>query len=211
MAAIAGYNAAIYVTSNAASVALPANDVLTDSGDHTTYTEATAAHRYWDDSAPPTVQTSPDGVTWTTQASNLYTVQYVGGKIIWNSAQTAGTQTRLSTGGKYFAYTTFALGTNWELDGAADMLDVSVFGGGRGKQYRPGLFGGKFLMKGFWIDNTFLANITSAFRLIFSGSPDGTHRYEAYAYTSADKIIAAVQKTVDENMEFQVSGAWYYN
>lgn len=211
MAFLAGFNGAVYITSNASSISLPANDVLTDSGDHTTYFEATASHRYWDDTAVPTVQTSPDGVIWTTQSATLYKVQYVGGKIIFNSAQASGTQCRISTGGKYFAYSTFAQGTSWELDGSADMLDSTVFGGGRGKTSIPGLFGGKFMLKGFWVDNTFLANITSGFRLIFSGSADGTKRYESYSYTSSDKMVVPVNNLITEEMEFQVTGSWYYN
>lgn len=211
MAFIAGYNAAVYISSNASSLALPSNDVLTDSGDQTTYFEATAAHRYWDDSAAPTVQTSPDGVTWTTQSATLYTVQYVGGKIIFNSAQAAGTQCRISTGGKYFAYTTFAQGTSWELDGSADMVETSVFGGGRGKKYLPTLFTGKFSLKTFYIDQTFFTNITTGFRFIFSGSVDGTKRYESYSYLTADKISVPVGGVVGEDVEFQVTGAWYYN
>lgn len=210
MGTIAGYVGAIYITTNASSVAMT-NEAMTDSGDHTTYNVTNAAHRYWDDTAVPTVQTSPDGVTWTTQSATLYTVRYVGGKIIWNSPQASGTQVRLSTGGKYFAYTTFAQGNSWELDGAADMIDVSVIGGGRVKQYIPGLFGGKFMMKAFWVDNTFTNNMSTGFKLIFSGSPDGTKRYEAYSYMLGDKISAVVNKAVEESLEFQVVGPWYYN
>lgn len=313
MAAIAGYSASVFITTNASSVSLPANDVLTDSGDHKTFTEATASHRYWDDSAVPTVQAQWDdlqtititgsptggtftlvfggqttaainyndnaatvqtrlqalssinasnctvtggpgpgtpfvvefvsalgyaaqgnitlgtnsltggsspsvsiahtqtGQTWTNSSATLYTVQYVGGKIIYNVALTGTPQVRLSTGGKYFAYTTFAQGTDWELDGSADMYDSTVFGTGRAKTFVPGLFGGKFMLKSFWIDATFLTNITSGFRLIFSGSTDGTKRYESYSYTSADKIVVPVGGLVTEDMEFQVTGAWYAN
>jgi hypothetical protein len=210
MTAVAGHTGAIYYTNNASSVSMT-NEAMTDSGDHTTYTVTNAAHRYWDDTAILTVQTSPDGSTWTTQSSTLYTVQYVGGKIIWNSAQANGTQVRISTGGKYYAYTTFAQGTDWEFDGQVEMLDTTVIGGGRAKSYIPGLLTGKFSMKAFWVDNTFLNNIQTGFRLIFSGSTNGTKRYEAYVYTSADKVKDTVNKTVDEDLEFQVTGAWYYN
>lgn len=313
MAFLAGMNAAVYITSNLASVSLPANDVLSDSGDHKTFVEATASHRYWDDSAVPTVQAQVDdiqtvsitgaptggtftlvfggqttatinwndpastvqtrlqalssilsgnalvtggpgpgtpyvveftsalgyaaqgnitlgtnsltggsspsvsivhtqnGFAWTTQSATLYTVQYVGGKILFTSVLLGTPQCRLSTGGKYFAYTTFAQGTSWELDGSADMAEDTVFGGGRGKTFKPTLFTGKFMLKSFYIDSTFFANITTGARLIFSGSVDGTKRYESYCYTSSDKIIVPVGNLVTEDVEFQVSGAWYAN
>lgn len=210
MAFVAGYQASVFITSDASSVSMT-NEGLTDSGDHTTYTVTNAAHRYWDDTAVPVVQTSPDGTTWTTQAANTYTVQYVGGKIIWNSAKASGTQVRLSSGGKYFAYSTFAQGNSAELDASPDMLDVSVFGGGRAKQYIPGQSGGKFSLKAFWIDGTFLQMIKDGFKLIFSMAVDGTHRYEGYSYTSGDKISTPVGGVVGEDLEFQVTGSWYYN
>lgn len=311
MAFLAGYNGVVYITSNASSLALSYPDVLSDSGDHTTFVEATASHRYWDDTALPTIQeqyddvqtvsltgsptggtftltfgaqtttgiaynasastvqsalialssigsgnvsvtgsnggpwtvefistlgyasqstmtgsgagltggTSPGvsivhtqtGQAWTTISATLYKVQYVGGKIIFTTAQIGTAQCRMSAGGKYFAYATFAQGTSWELDGTADMYDSTVFGGGRGKTCVPGLFGGKFMLKGFWVDATFLNDITSGFRLIFSGSADGTKRYESYSYTSADKVVAPVNNLITEEMEFTVTGAWYYN
>lgn len=60
MAAIAGYNAQIYITS-VPSVSMT-DESLTDAGDHKTYTDATAAHQCWDKSASFTVQTEHDEV-----------------------------------------------------------------------------------------------------------------------------------------------------
>lgn len=311
MSFIAGYNCVVSITTDASSVSLSADDVLSDSGDHTTFAESTSSKRYWDDTAVPVVQvefddiqtvsltgsptggtftltfgantttgiafnaaasvvqaalvalasigsgnvsvsgsaggpwtvefisskgyasqsamtgsgasltggTSPavsivhtqTGQTWTTTSATLYTVQYVGGKVIFGSALLGTAQVRIHSGGKYFVYSTFAQGNSAELDASPDMLEVSVFGAGRGKQYIPGQTSGKFTLKAFWVDNTFLQMITDGFKLIFSMAVDGTHRYEGYSYTSGDKISCPVGGVVGEDLDFQVTGAWYYN
>lgn len=210
MAFQAGYLGSIYVMSNASSVAMT-NEALTDSGDHTTYFDANTAHIYWDDSAVPTVQTSPDGTTWTTQSATLYTVQYVGGKIIWNTPQASGTQVRLSTGGKYFAYSTLASGTDWEFDGTRDFADISSMGGGRAKQYQPLMLTGTFQIKLFYIDATFFTNLTTGFRYVLSGVTPDSKRFEAYMYQKDDKIHDAFNAIIDEQASFQVTGLWYMN
>jgi|SRR5579885_486131 len=210
MAFQAGYQGAIYVMGNAASVALT-NELLTDSGDHTTFVEANSTRIYWDDTAVPVVQTSPDGITWTTQSPTLYTVQYVGGKIIWNSAQPAGTQVRLSSGGKYFAYSTLAQGTDWEFSGARDFVDISVLGGGRARQWAPLMLTGTFTIKLFYIDNTLLNNLTTGFRAVLSGVTPSGKRFESFMLIKDDKLHAAFNAIIDEQLSFQVTGLWYLN
>src|SRR5260221_401704 len=59
MSAAAGVFGDILITSPP-SVTLPANLVLTDSGDHKTYNNPTASQRYWDDTSAPTVQIQQD-------------------------------------------------------------------------------------------------------------------------------------------------------
>src|SRR5438105_10418011 len=76
------------------------NELLTDSGAHTTYNDATAAHADWDDSAATTVQTSPDGSTWTTALASTYVINYPIGQVVFNAANAPGTQVRVT--GKYF-------------------------------------------------------------------------------------------------------------
>jgi hypothetical protein len=61
MGAVAGVFGDILITSPP-SVALAANLVLTDSGDHMTFTNPTASQRYWDDTSVPTVQSQNDEI-----------------------------------------------------------------------------------------------------------------------------------------------------
>src|SRR6185437_12827034 len=97
MAALVGYQADLYMASGT-SVTFT-NEVMTDSGDHKTYTVATGntAHRYWDDQSALTIQTSPDGVTWTTQTTG-FTVRYCGGVVTFTTVD-ATREVRAS--GKY--------------------------------------------------------------------------------------------------------------
>jgi hypothetical protein len=212
MAAVAGHTGSIFIMTNASSISLT-NEAMTDSGDHTTYFDSTLAHVYWDDTAVPVVQvdTVGDGAHYSTVSSSTYTVQYVGGKIIFNSANTAISLVRISSGGKYFAYSTLAQGTNWEFSGQRAMADSTVFGGGRAKTYIPTLTEGTFTIKLFWIDSTFLTNLTTGFRLVFSGVVPGGKRYEAYSYIKDDKVHDALAGLIEEDVTFQVTGNWYYN
>ncbi len=216
MSAVAGYQANIYLTTNGASITLPANEVLTDSGDHITYYDPNSARWYWDDTAPPVVQvdTTGTGSSYATVSASTYTVQYVGGKIIFNSANTAISLVRISSGAKYWPYTTLALGRDWTHDGERDFLETTVFagpGGSRAKTFIPLQVTGTFAMKLFWADATYLNDITSGFKCIISGVTPTNNRYESYAFTKSDKIHAVLTGGMEEDVAFQYTGAWYYS
>jgi hypothetical protein len=216
MAAVAGYQANIYITTNGASTTLPGNEVLTDSGDHITYYDPNPARWYWDDGFAPVVQidTVGDGAHYNTVSASTYTVQYVGGKIIFNSANTAITLVRISSGAKYWPYTTLALGRDWVHDGERQFLETTVFvgpGGSRAKTYIPTLSTSTFQCKLFWADGTYLSDITSGFRCIISGVTPTNNRYEAYAFVKSDKIHPVLAGGVEEDVAFQHTGFWYYN
>jgi len=215
--AIAGYEGSLLVTSPP-SVALT-NDVLTDSGDHTTYTEATAAHRYWDRSTIPVVQTSPDGTTWTTQSATLYKVQYIGGKIIWNTAQASGTQTRISSGVSYFPYALLANITQWSFDGEMSFEDSTsmsgAIGGGSGSPFKtfvPMLLTGLMSVTKFWVPETsegYVADIVQGTYLLFSGVAGTGNRYEGYGWVKKMGIKTDVSKLTESPLDIQFDGSFY--
>src|ERR1041385_1567427 len=97
MAAIAGYKADLSIASG---VGTTFSNEATSTADLTTYQITDVTKRYWDLTTALTVQTSPDGVTWTT-VTNGFQVGYAGGLIIFPAAQAVGTQVRVS--GKYLA------------------------------------------------------------------------------------------------------------
>lgn len=212
MVAVAGHAGSIFIMNNAASIAL-SNELLTDSGDHLTYVDSTLAHVFWDDSVPPVVQTDivGDGSHYTTVSASTYTVGYVGGHITFNVAQTAITLVRVSSGGKYFAYSTLALGKDWEFTGTREYADSTVFSPSRAKTFVPTLVTGTFVIKLFWIDQTFLTFITTGARIAFSGVTPNGKRYEAYSYIKDDKVHDALTGLIEEDVSFQVTGNWAYN
>jgi hypothetical protein len=159
-----------------------------------------------------TVVVAQVGQAFTTASAGLYTVQYVGGKIIF-TVPYLGTSVgcQVSSGGKYFAYSTLAQGRDWEFTGSRAMADSTVMGGGRAKTWVPTLTEGVFTIKLFWVDASLMTNITTGFRLIFSGVVPGGHRYEAYSFIKDDKVHDALTGLIEEDVTFQVTGNWYYN
>lgn len=211
--AIPGYSGSILITSTP-NVALT-NEVLTDSGDHTTFNEATASKRYWDRTAAFTVQTTTNGgSTWSTAAANTYTIRYVTGQVVLNSALTGTPGCRISVGA-YLPYSTFGQMKLWEAVLADDMLDntsFSGFGGSHFKTYQPALSGADFKADQFYVDSTFFSILNLGTLFVFSGNTGRTagERYEGYARLKGDDIKTAVNALIEENLTMVLDGQLYY-
>jgi hypothetical protein len=211
MTALAGYNGSVLITSSP-NVALT-DEVLADEGDHKTFDEPTASKRYWDRTAAFTVQTSIDGgTTWSTAAAGTYTIRYVTGQVVLNSALTGTPACRIHAGA-YLPFSTFGEMKNWEATPAVDMLDASVFGS-RWKQYLPSLQGAALKLAQFYVDNTFLAVVNNSSTNLFVVScltgRNSTERYEGYAHLKQDDIKLAVNALVEEGLDLQIDGQFYY-
>lgn len=206
---ITGANADVYITGS--SVAFT-NEAMTDKGDHTTYSITNTAKRFWDDSAAFTVQTSPDGVTWTTQAASTYTLQYVGGAVIFNSAQASGTQCRVT--GNYLTFAEAALCYDWELSPARKMNNYVIFGSDwEGNVPSTGNLSVKVAR--YYVDNVFISAFTGKTKLVlllFIDSTVGTlgARWECFAYLKTTPGKVTVDTLITEDGEFAVTGTPYY-
>jgi hypothetical protein len=207
MATKVGYNADIYIAAPA-SVAFAATEATTTS-DRITYTITATAKRYWDRSVAVTVQTSPDGVTWGTVTVG-FTIQYVGGKVIFTVQQAVGTQVRLTTG-SYLPVSQLGQGREWTLDASAAMLDTSIFGSAW-KTRIAGPIEAHAKLTRWWLDGYFATanNLTNLVVIVlYVDQPTGS-RYEGFAYLKRDSIKAAVAGVVDEPLEFDFTGNVYY-
>jgi hypothetical protein len=203
MAALAGYNADLYMASGT-SVTMT-NEVMTDSGDHQTYNAGTAAHRYWDDQSALTVQTSPDGVTWTTVTVG-FTVRYCGGVITFTSA-VAGRQVRVT--GKYLPISQVGSAYDWEVSPSANIIDITTFGNAW-KQKMAGLHDATAKASKYFIDGTFFGLLASRFVIIFYTNFSAGTRFEAYAWLKSDPVKVGVDAIISTEIDFEIDGQLFF-
>jgi hypothetical protein len=204
MAAIAGYQADLYMASGAGVTFT--EEAMTDSGDHTIYTPTTTAHRYWDDTATLLIEKSTDdGDNWSTVTN--YTVDYVGGVVTFASAN--GGTDLIRASGKYLAISQVGQAFNWELSPSADILDITTFGDDW-KVKRVGLHDATGKASQYYLDGTFFALLGSRFVMIFYPHFSAGERFEAYAYLKANSIKSAVADAIGEDLDWEVDGKVFY-
>lgn len=209
--ALAGFGGSVVITSTP-NVALT-NYVLTDAGDHKTFNVPTAdfaTKRYWDRTATFTVQTAPDGVTWTTVTSG-FTIRFVTGQVLFSVAVSGATPSCRILSGAYLPFSTFASMHEWEATPAADLLDSSTFGS-QWKTYVVGLLGADVKLSQFYTDLTFANQISSntAFVVSCMTGRNATERFEGYAYLKSDDIKVPVNALEEESLNYTVTGQFYY-
>lgn len=209
---IAGYGGSVVITSTP-NVALT-DEVLTDAGDHKTFNISTGSFgtkRYWDSTASFTVQTAPDGSTWTTASPTTYTIRYVTGQVLFASAVTGATPSCRIHVGAYLPFSTFANMKQWEATPGADLYDSSTFGS-QWKSYTPGLLGADLKLDQFYTDLTFANQITSntAFVVSCMTGRNTTERFEGFAYLKSDDIKVPVNALEEESLTYSVTGQFYY-
>ena len=203
MTTLSGSGASVLIASGAA-VSFT-NEATTGNAGRTAYAINDATKRYWDDTASFTVQTSPDGSTWTTATAGTYTVQHVGGIITFGSARAAGTQVRVS--GSYFTTTTVGQASEWSLQLTLDTTEVSTFGS-TFKVYLPTKTSATGSVTEWWLDGTFAALMGS--RIILSLGT-GAGRYEGYGYWNKESVKAATGDAISESLDFTFTGQVFYN
>ena len=208
MAAIASYNAQLYITSMP-SVSF-SNIALTDAGDHKTFSISDQTKRYWDIAQTITVQTSPDGTTWSTVTSG-FTIQYVGGKILFSSPVSGGTPScRVSA--YYMPYSFLGYAKNAEVTAQLGIEDVTAF------QNPPSAWKTKLATIGetsiklgkWWIDATFASYLQNRCVVSIYSGANSNQRYECYAFLKQDSIKIAVDKVIEEELDFESDGTLYY-
>lgn len=206
MTALTGTQADLYMASGT-SVTFT-SEVMTDSGDHQTYKVATGntAHRYWDDQSALTIQTSPDGTTWTTVTTN-FTVRYVGGVVTFTTVD-ATRQVRAS--GKYLPISQIGQAYDWELSPTVNILDTSTFGNGGWKTKQAGLHDATAKASRYFLDGTFFGLLGSRFVVIFYPNFSAGTRFEAYAWLKSDPTKVGVDALIDEELDWEIDGSIYY-
>lgn len=211
--AMAGYKAGLFLAAPA-SVSMT-NEAMTDSGDHTTFNVTNEAHQCWDYTQAFTVQTAPDGSTWTTASASTYKINYAIGQVVFNSAVSGATPScRISAG--YYLPIAFLAGVT-SIDGTVTgtALDSTTFQNPPSpwKTFIPGINGGTVKLACLWVNGgTFLSHMTAADLLVLKIYPDstGTARYQGYGVLTTDAIKSAVSAVNTEELDFNINGKLYY-
>lgn len=206
MAAIQGYLGAVYVKTGA-SAAFTNQATTNVGGDLKTYEITDTTKRYWDTRQPVTVQTSPDGITWTTVTTG-FKIEYPGGRVVFNTAQAAGTQVRVSAS----AYTVSSIAAmfNWQMDIERDTEDTPTFGSAW-NDVTPLIPKASGSCEWYWADGQFFSRMGDS-EMVFALYTNSTnkYRYEFYGTFTKSASKTPVDGVVTESLDFQSSGPIYY-
>lgn len=205
MAVITGEKASINISS---MPSLSFTDEATTAGpDFKTYAINDQAKRYWDRSVSISVERSTDGIVWNTVSDTEYTVQFVGGKVIFQSAQAPGILIRVD--GNYLPYSQLGDAKEWSLEVEAEMADITAFGDGWKNQMTLQRKASATLAK-WWLDAFFLDQLDRLLVLVLDVDSSSGKRYEAYARFSKDSVKLAVSGMVEEELTLEMDGELYY-
>ncbi len=183
------------------------NEACGANGDFTRYTINDAAKRYWDAGTSPTIETSPDGVTWSPATD--YTIEYVGGVVVFAAQQPAGTQIRAS--GKYLAVSQVGEANQWSLDINQELVKVPKFGDTWQRQI-PVLLSASGKLSRWWMDNSFFDEVTNGVKVVLVLYTDVStgSRYEMYANLSGKSTKVSEAEAETDDLSFQSVGPLYY-
>lgn len=105
---------------------------------------------------------------------------------------------------------TVALMDNWELSPSANILDVSVFGGGGWKQKLSGLHDASAKASRYFLDGTFFGLLGSRFVVIFYVAQAAGARFEAFAWLKSDPTKVGVDAVIEEELDWEIDGTLYF-
>lgn len=206
MAVTVGQKAAIYLASPPAVTF--AAEATTPDAARLTYTITNAAKRYWDKDTAVTVERSTDaGVTWAAVPASQYTLQHVGGKVIFGAAQAVGTLIRVS--GSYLPVSQLAEAREWSLDTSVDTVETTTLGAAW-KTQAAILRSASVKLSRWWVDSWFLDQLANRLVVVLYVDSAVGSRYEGYARLKADSVKVAAAGLVEEDLSLELEGDLYY-
>lgn len=204
MTAIPGYKAKIYATTSP-SLSF-SNEAFTDPGDHKTFTITNASKRVWDAIQPLTVQTSPDGTTWSTITSG-FAVNFAVGQILLVNAL-SGTTPSVRVSGSYFPYSLIAEAKSVDITSSVEIIDVTTLNSDGWKKKIAGLADGQYKLSKWWIDHFFVDALATHTRLLLSAysGANANQRFDAFGYIKQDSLKFATTGAITEDLDFETDG-----
>lgn len=154
------------------------------------------------------------GQGWTTMAATTYTIQYVGGKVIFNNAF-LGTSVGCRVTGAYFNFTAIGDILEWAPDISRTCHKTTCMTTNstptHWETYLPGLASGTIKINKFLVDNTYV-NLFTIFTddtLIISLVMDATTglpRLESYGKLTKDGMKVPLKDLEMEDLDFVIDG-----
>lgn len=208
MAALAGKSADVYIVAASGAGTAFTTEACTANGARTQYQITNTSKRYWSTATAITVETSPDGVSWTTAGAGTYQLAYAGGIVIFPSAQAVGTQVRVT--GAYLSVSQLANSFEWTLDISANVSEATVFGATwKAQKYTDRQATAS--LKKFWADEYFFTNLGNEFLLVLYMDQSAGTRYEGLFCMNSDSIASAQSGLVQESVSFTLDGPLNYS
>lgn len=148
-----------------------------------------------------------------TTISSGYTLQYVGGKVIYSSARPVGTYVRVS--GKYKAYAAIAEATGWGADVSRDEKENTTMTTTSTptiwRTFQMGLLDGTFSLMGWHVDDTYFELLDDDASMIAALVLDVTTgaRLECEVLMKKESIKIALDALDEESLDFRINGPVY--
>lgn len=208
MAVYSGHRGAIYVQSGAPQTLT--NGATTANAARTQYQITDASKRFLTRTGTVTVETSPDGVTWTPAVEGTdYALQRLGGIVTFASARPVGTQVRVS--GDYWGMVELGQVEEWSLEVSREVHTyVTMRQEYLGKAYGAGDSKGSFGR--LWLDGDLFSRLSagSEIALVLYVSYDDNLAYALYGLLANLKIESPGDGLVTESVDFEGMGTPYY-
>lgn len=152
------------------------------------------------------------GQAFTTIGSG-FTLQYVGGKVIYTVAQPVGTYVRIS--GKYLAYAAIASAKEWSADVERSEKEnttmTTTSTPALWRTFQMGLLDGTFSLVQWWVDDTYFELIDDSTSLIVALVIDVTTnaRLECEALMKKQSLKVVLDELDEESIDFRINGPVY--
>lgn len=155
------------------------------------------------------------GSTWATRSSG-FVINYAIGQVVFTTAYVGNNNTPACRihAGHYFTIAFLGFANNIEIAASATALDVTAFTNppSSWKTYIAGINGATVKCMTWWIDATYLTDLTNASILLFRVYPNqaNAQRYQGFGVLTTDAIKTAVAAANSEELDFVVNGTLYY-
>ena len=149
-----------------------------------------------------------------TTISAGFTLQYVGGKVVYTAAQPVGTYVRVS--GKYKAYAAIANATGWGADVSRDEKENTTMTTTSTpviwRTWQMGMLDGTFTLTEWWIDDTYFELLDDDASMIAALVLDVTTnaRLECEVLMKKESIKIALDALDEESLDFRINGPVYF-
>jgi hypothetical protein len=174
------------------------------SADYKRYTITDTSKRYWDKTTIVTVKKNSVAVT------TGFTVEYVGGVIVFDTALESGDTVTVS--GKYVTVSQPAGFFNWSVQTSVKTLETTCFESNEWSEFMIGDKSWKGSAEKFWVmDSEFTSKIgTEVILALYTDFGTAKTRFEGYGIIETGDVTIPVNEVIKEKISFTGVGPLYY-